>query len=123
MKLLQQFEILLKVMDRIGQIIRLLCDLALIRGKSVSVDAVSVEDLPVFGHVATVFEVGEEGLADWDVIRSSVVVELLMPLLIEMTGTLRNVMAMHDVQDLISHALAVARAFTDKAHDLAKKVS
>ena len=87
-ELLQQFEILLKVMDSIGQVVWLLCDLTLIRGKSVSVDTVSVENFPVFCHVATVFQVGQKGLTDRNVIRSGVIVELLVPLLVEMASAL-----------------------------------
>ena len=46
-----------------------------------------------------------------------------MPLLVEVTGALRDVMAVHDVQDLITDALSIARPLAYHAHDLAEQVS
>lgn len=76
--------------------------------------------LPVFRHVATVLQVGQEGLTDWDVVRGRIVVEFLVPLLVEVTRTLRDVMSVHDVEDFIPDALAISCALTHQANDLAK---
>lgn len=76
--------------------------------------------LPVFGHISTILEVSQEGFADWDVVGSRIVVQLLVPLLIEVPRALRDVMSVHDVEDFVSNTLAISCALTHHAYNLAK---
>ncbi len=83
-KLLQEEQVLLKIMNCVWQIVWLFCYFSLIRGKTCSVNSVLIQVLPVLCHVALVLEISKKSLTDRDVIRCRIVVELLMPLLIEM---------------------------------------
>ena len=74
-----------------------------------------MEMVPIFAHIATTLEVCKEGLANWNVIRGGVVVEFLMPLFIEVSRRLLDVISMHDVKNLISDLLAIAGTFPDEA--------
>ena len=109
-------------MDRVWKVVRLLGDLALVRSQAVPVDAIFVQHLPIFRHITTVFEVGQESLTDRNVIWSRIVVQLLMPLLVEVARPLTNVMSMHDVENLITDALSVSRTFAYHTHNLADQV-
>jgi hypothetical protein len=64
--------------------------------------------------VTSIFEISEQGLTNWNVLWSRIVVQLLMPLLVEMTSLLRYLMSMHDMQNLIPDLLTVTGAFTNK---------
>src|ERR1700746_2312307 len=52
----------------------------------------------------------EKSLANDDVIRGGVVVKFLMPFLEEMPADFLNMMAVHDIEDLISDALTITTA-------------
>ena len=49
--------------------------------------------------------------------------QLLVPLLVEMACPLRYLVAVHDVQDLVSDSLSVAGAFTDESKHGSEKIS
>ena len=63
------------------------------------------EHAPVGAAVAPRLEEGNEGLADGHVVGRGVVVQLLVPVLHPSAALLPNVVAVHDVQDLIPHGL------------------
>lgn len=78
--------------------------------------------VPVFAHVAATLEVCKESLANRHVIRGGIVVEFLMPLLIEVSGRLLDVVSVHDVQNFISHLLAIAGTFPDETEHGSVKI-
>ena len=58
-----------------------------------------------------------------NIIWSGIIVQFLMPLLIEMSTMLLDMMSMHDVQYFIPHLLSIARCFTNHSHHLSQKIS
>lgn len=122
MHLLKNYEVAIEVINRVGEVVGLFCDLAFVGAETVAIDSICFEHFPVFGHVAARAKVGKECFADRNIVGCRVVVELLVPLLIEVACSLRNVMTVHDVQDLVSHSLAVARAFANQSKHLTQDV-
>lgn len=55
-----------------------------------------MKNVPVVTHVVT-SQISEQSFTDVDIIGSRVVVQLLMPLLIEVSAMLLDMMSVHDV--------------------------
>mmetsp|Transcript_1044 Transcript_1044/g.2284 ORF Transcript_1044/g.2284 Transcript_1044/m.2284 type:complete len:303 (-) Transcript_1044:197-1105(-) len=85
-------------------------DGTLVLGKDFGAETVLAKHTEVLVHVAVRRKVRKVRLADDDVVGGAVVVQLLMPLLDPVTLALRQVVAMHDVQNLIADSLPVAAA-------------
>ena len=73
-------------------------------------NAVFAKDLVETILIAVAVQEFDVGLADDNVIGRRVVVQFLMPLLEEMPGHLFEVVAMHDIEDFVTDALAFAAA-------------
>src|ERR1051326_5323789 len=70
--------------------------------------AIVLQDLVKAIDLAVAAQKLEQPFADHDVVGRGVVVELLMPLLQEMAGHFLDVVAVHDVENLIPHLLSFA---------------
>ena len=112
---LEDRQIVLEATNHLRLVPWLLGDLPLVGGQPLSGNTCGSKHAPVLLLVATTLEEGQECLANGNVVWRSVVVQLLMPLLVELALDLRNAVPMHDVEDLVSDLLAVARAFADEA--------
>ena len=84
------------------------CGRQRVLANSTSCRTVVAEDPPVDAVVAVGFQEGDVGLADADVVGRRVVVQLLVPLLHPGAVLLLDVVAVHDVQDLVPHLRASA---------------
>ncbi len=69
------------------------------------------EDAPVDAVVALGLQEGDEGFADGHVVGCGVVVQLLVPVLHPCAPLLPDVVAVHDVQDLVPHRLIIMIIF------------
>ena len=123
MHLFQDMKIMLKAANSLWFVPRFARDLSLIRCKSFPSDAILAENTPVLAHVTATLQISQKCLTNGDVIRSRVVVQLLMPLLIEMALRLRNTVSVHDMEDLVSHLLSVSRTLSNEANHRSENVS
>mmetsp|Transcript_78600 Transcript_78600/g.163343 ORF Transcript_78600/g.163343 Transcript_78600/m.163343 type:complete len:488 (+) Transcript_78600:2347-3810(+) len=108
MDTLEDLEVVFKLQDQLASIavhVRLLCNGSLVRGEALLGDAVVRKDSPVLTYLSTRPQECNQSLANANVIGGGVVVKFLMPLLIEMASSLRNLVPVHDVQDLVSDFL------------------
>jgi len=110
----KNFQVILKITNCWSHHIWLMGNISLIWSQSCGIDSVFLQVIPVAAHVSSWFHVTKESFTDWNILRGCVVMELLMPLLIEMTSSLRNIVSMHDVKNLISNSLAVSWSFSDE---------
>ena len=67
-------------------------------------------------HVAIAVQKGQVGLTDDNVIGGGVVVQFLVPLLHEAPVHLLEMIAVHDMQDLITHLLTLTTATQGAQH-------
>ena len=113
---LENLQVVLEILDE-GNLLAgtrgwLLLDGAFVGLEASAVDAALGENAPVLGDVHVGLEEGEVSLADDDVVRGGVVVELLVPLLHPDTLHLLDVVAVHDVENLVANLLTLATLAT-----------
>mmetsp|Transcript_13442 Transcript_13442/g.38205 ORF Transcript_13442/g.38205 Transcript_13442/m.38205 type:complete len:200 (+) Transcript_13442:2124-2723(+) len=108
MDTLQNPEVVLKLHNQMTIIpmqIWLVRDGPLIRLKPFLRYAIVSQHAPVLLQVSSGAQEGDEGFANAHIVWSCVVVQLLVPLLIEMSGSFWNLVPVHDVQDLVTDLL------------------
>mmetsp|Transcript_20853 Transcript_20853/g.62749 ORF Transcript_20853/g.62749 Transcript_20853/m.62749 type:complete len:211 (-) Transcript_20853:1862-2494(-) len=118
---LDDAQIVLEVVDEgvflVPEVLRLFRDLAVEALHPVTSDAVAVEDLPVGSIITIATQERQVRLADADVIRRGVVMQLLVPLLHPGAVLLGDVVAVHDVQNLVADLLCVTAAADAAEHE------
>ena len=110
------FEVVRQAVSLVGIEFRVRGDRALEAVQAFPADTGRGQGVVELAEIAIAVQKSEVGLADYDVVRGRVVVQLLVPFLHEMTVHLLDVMAVHDVQDLVPHFLTVAAATEGTEH-------
>src|SRR5581483_7442841 len=72
-------------------------------------------------EIAAASQEFEVGLANDDIVRSRVVVQFLVPFFEEMSADFLEVVAMHDLKDLVTNALTVATPANGGKHEPIKR--
>lgn len=93
-----------------------------VRGQSFRVNTILFQVVPVAAHISTALDERYDSLTDGDIFRSRVIVQFLMPLLIKMTRSLRDLVSVHDVEDLISNSLSVSSALANETEHCTEKI-
>lgn len=106
-ELFENPQVVLKVRNRLGHIVRLVSYAALVRGHALFGNPVFVQDSPVLSNLVRL-QIGEDRFANANVVRGCVVVQLLVPLLPEVALETVLLVAVLDVQDFVTHPLSVA---------------
>ena len=120
--LFQDLKVVFKVTNGLWLHVWLLSYLSLVRSESFPAYSVSTQVVPVLSHVST-SQVSKQCFTDWYIIRCSVVMELLMPLLVKVSRSLRDMVVVHYMENVISDPLSIACTFSNECETVPNEVS
>jgi len=108
----QDLQVVVEVWDRSRHESGLFRYSAFVRSQSLPTHTLLPEHSPVLTHIIGP-QIGQQGHADRNIIRRRVIMQFLVPLLVEMSRPLAYFVSVHDVQNFVSDTLPVSRPFAD----------